>query len=135
MNYTTLNSTDELFQIPDVNLTLWGLPFYFQRDTAEFVVFLTNGVLLCTVNIFGVFGNILSAFVLSRKKMQSPLNILILRLSVCDCIICLLHFLWFGVPVLLWRFRIGEWYIKLACSSFKYEIIIWGLGKLPYSYY
>jgi len=132
MNYTALNMTEKQLEISQfINSTLvWGLRPYFQRETAELIIFLSNGVSLCAVNIFGVFGNTLSAYVLSRKQMKSPLNALLLKLAFCDFIIGILHFLCNAIPHLLWRYKIGEWYIKLVCFLYRYGILVWQIGKL-----
>jgi len=120
---------DESINFSDLNGTIWGIPIYFEKDTAEFVVFLVNGILISGVSLFGIFGNILSASVLSKKRMQSSLSVLLLGLSFCDLIVCTLTFFWIGLPYILWMFRIGEWYISSICYVFHYYFLFWTVGK------
>ncbi|KAK0076465.1 hypothetical protein PV326_010763, partial [Microctonus aethiopoides] len=49
--------------------------------------FITNGILLNVVGIFGLFGNIISMIILSRPQMKSSINYLLIGLARCDTIL------------------------------------------------
>jgi len=129
MNYTELNKP-HVTNLVHNNNTLWGLPIYFEKRTAELVVFLINGILISGVSAFGIFGNTLSVYVLSRRKMRSSLSVLLLGLTVCDLSVCVLIFLCTGFPYVLWQFQIGAWYIRIMCSVYRYYFLLWRIGKL-----
>jgi hypothetical protein len=110
--------------------TLWGFETYFKDvEVSGIIMFTVNGIMLSAVSLFGIFGNLLSASVLSKKKMRSSLSTLLLGLSICDLTVCTLAFFWGGLPVVFWKFRTFEWYMKYVCSWHNYLFIIWMIGK------
>jgi len=50
---------------------------------------IVRGFLTTAVAMFGILGNILSISVLSKKKMQSSISVLMIGLSVSDLLVCI----------------------------------------------
>lgn len=49
--------------------------------------FITNGILLNLVGLFGLFGNVISMIILSRPQMKSSINYLLIGLARCDTVL------------------------------------------------
>ena len=102
------NSTN----LVDVNNKTANLTLECNAELTEGALFefITNGVLLNVVGLFGLFGNIISMIILSRPQMKSSINYLLIGLARCDTILiitavsfdsntrglCLLRTKWFG---------------------------------------
>lgn len=62
----------------------------------EFVV---HGVMLCTVGLLGLLGNVVSIIVLSRPQMKSSINTLLIGLVSCDSILVMTSIFLFSFTV------------------------------------
>lgn len=60
--------------------------------------FITYGILLNVIGIFGIFGNIISMIILSRPQMKSSINYLLIGLARCDTVLIITSMLLFGLP-------------------------------------
>lgn len=60
--------------------------------------FITNGILLNVVGLFGIFGNVISMIILSRPQMRSSINYLLIGLAKCDTVLIITSTLLFGLP-------------------------------------
>lgn len=69
-------------------------------------VFLVSGIGTTFICLFGVFGNILSAIVLSRPSMRSSVNIILFALSIYDLIFVIISLLFYGLSGILQYFCI-----------------------------
>lgn len=58
--------------------------------------FWLSGIILNTVGIIGILGNILSMVILSRPQMRSSINYLLIGLARCDTILIITSMLLFG---------------------------------------
>lgn len=56
------------------------------------------GLFMLFLGVVGVFGNITSIVIFSRKGMRSPLSILLVGVTVADLVLILLCLLTFVVP-------------------------------------
>ena len=84
-------------------------------------IFLVGGVGISTVCIFGIFGNILSALVLSRSSMRSSVNIILLGLSICDLTFVTVSLMFYGASSIFQYF----------CLLLKYNDIMLPLMVPP----
>ncbi|XP_068081537.1 FMRFamide receptor [Anabrus simplex] len=66
----------------------------------ELFEFVTNGVLLNVIGIFGILGNIISMIILSRPQMKSSINYLLIWLARCDTVLIITSILLFGLPAI-----------------------------------
>ncbi|XP_046472500.1 FMRFamide receptor [Neodiprion pinetum] len=62
--------------------------------------FITSGILLNVVGLFGLFGNIISMIILSRPQMKSSINYLLIGLARCDTVLILTSVFLFGLPAI-----------------------------------
>ncbi|XP_043275248.1 FMRFamide receptor [Venturia canescens] len=62
--------------------------------------FITNGILLNLVGLFGLFGNIISMIILSRPQMKSSINYLLIGLARCDTVLIITAVLLHGLPAI-----------------------------------
>ncbi|XP_063973983.1 FMRFamide receptor isoform X2 [Diachasmimorpha longicaudata] len=62
--------------------------------------FITNGILLNLVGLFGLFGNIISMIILSRPQMKSSINYLLIGLARCDTVLIIASVLIHGLPAI-----------------------------------
>lgn len=67
-------------------------------DFNPFRTFITYGVLLNIVAIFGIIGNIIAVIILSRPQMRSSINYLLIGLSGCDTVLNIGSILMCGLP-------------------------------------
>lgn len=58
-----------------------------QLNDGALYEFITLGILLNVVGVFGLFGNIISMIILSRPQMKSSINYLLIGLARCDTIL------------------------------------------------
>ncbi|XP_022178946.1 FMRFamide receptor [Myzus persicae] len=61
--------------------------------------FITYGVLLNVIGVFGILGNVISMVILSRPQMKSSINYLLIGLARCDTVLIVTSVLLFGLPV------------------------------------
>ncbi|KAF0773995.1 FMRFamide receptor [Aphis craccivora] len=61
--------------------------------------FVTYGVLLNVIGVFGILGNVISMVILSRPQMKSSINYLLIGLARCDTVLIVTSMLLFGLPV------------------------------------
>jgi hypothetical protein len=109
---------------------IWGHRIYFSNpQVTQWILFFFVGIGLTVVSLMGVFGNALSARILSKRAVKSPLYVLLLGLSYCDFIVCLYGFLMFGLAVISSQFTSLSWYIKWICATNVYVFPIWIMGN------
>lgn len=60
--------------------------------------FIMYGILVNTIGILGIFGNIISMIILSRPQMKSSINYLLIGLAKCDTVLILTSILLNGIP-------------------------------------
>lgn len=60
--------------------------------------FITNGILLNSIGILGILGNIISMIILSRPQMKSSINYLLIGLARVDTVLIITSMLLFGLP-------------------------------------
>lgn len=65
--------------------------------STEFYRFVTNGVLLNVIGLFGILGNVISMIILSRPQMRSSINYLLIGLARIDIALILTSILLFGL--------------------------------------
>lgn len=61
--------------------------------------FITYGVLLNVIGVFGILGNVISMIILSRPQMKSSINYLLIGLARCDTVLIITSMLLFGLPI------------------------------------
>jgi hypothetical protein len=72
------------------NLTTFGEPIEFENDEWSFDVtfeFIVHGILINSVGVLGLLGNVVSIVVLSRPQMKSSINTLLIGLVGCDSLL------------------------------------------------
>lgn len=62
--------------------------------------FIVVGIGITVVTVIGIIGNIISACVLSRNAMRSPMNCLLLGLTLSDSIVIFCALFIFGLPAI-----------------------------------
>ncbi|KAL5240400.1 hypothetical protein ACI65C_007810 [Semiaphis heraclei] len=62
--------------------------------------FITYGVMLNVIGVFGILGNVISMVILSRPQMKSSINYLLIGLARCDTVLIITSMLLFGLPVI-----------------------------------
>ena len=67
-------------------------------------VFLVSGIGTTLVCLLGIFGNILSAVVLSRHSMKSSVNIILFALSIFDLLFVTISLIFYGISGVLQYF-------------------------------
>lgn len=70
-----------------------------QDDYDLLFEFVTYGVLLNVIGVFGILGNVISMVILSRPQMKSSINYLLIGLARCDTVLIITSVLLFGLPV------------------------------------
>ncbi|XP_014260532.1 FMRFamide receptor [Cimex lectularius] len=75
---------------------------YFEEyDEGEILFeFITNGILLNVVGLFGIMGNVISMIILSRPQMRSSINYLLTWLARCDTVLIVTSMSIFGLPAI-----------------------------------
>ncbi|KAL1508934.1 hypothetical protein ABEB36_003750 [Hypothenemus hampei] len=69
-----------------------------QPEKSNFFRFITNGILLNIIGVFGIFGNMISMIILSRPQMRSSINYLLIGLARIDTVLIITSMLLFGFP-------------------------------------
>jgi hypothetical protein len=102
---------------------------FFEKKTSDDIEFVFSGVLLTSVALFGVIGNILSILVLSKKKIHASLTVLLIGLSLCDLFVCVLLTVVKGLPILFKYLDIWSQYQFFICvpKKFIYPFLQTGL--------
>lgn len=87
MNFT--DSPDNFTITTDTTLIETNITLECKAELNEGALFefITNGILLNVVGIFGLFGNIISMIILSRPQMKSSINYLLIGLARCDTVL------------------------------------------------
>ncbi|KAK2584722.1 hypothetical protein KPH14_007055 [Odynerus spinipes] len=67
-------------------------------NTTGLFDFITYGILVNFVGLFGILGNTISMVVLSRPQMKSSINYLLIGLASCDTLLIIISILIFGLP-------------------------------------
>ena len=128
-----------------------------QEDMSEDVLYVDNvfytlwhGVVLVPLCLLGVIGNIMSSIVLSRPRMKSSANTMLIALAICDTIVVIVLFLlalddittYIGtVPEYVhnmmcafpWLMHIGRTartasvYITIGVTIERYHVVCWPL--------
>uniref|UniRef100_A0A2S2NHQ1 FMRFamide receptor n=1 Tax=Schizaphis graminum TaxID=13262 RepID=A0A2S2NHQ1_SCHGA len=70
-----------------------------EDDYSLLFEFVTYGVLLNVIGVFGILGNVISMVILSRPQMKSSINYLLIGLARCDTVLIITSMLLFGLPV------------------------------------
>lgn len=69
-----------------------------EPDELNFFRFITNGLGINIIGLFGVLGNIISMIILSRPQMRSSINYLLIGLARIDTVLIITSMLLFGLP-------------------------------------
>ena len=101
MNETFLNVSDEFHS-------------QMEKDQSQFIEFITEGVLLIIISIFGFVGNALSIYVLLRPTVKGIFSNILMGLASFDALFLICAIVTFGLPT-------GQ----LGCGVSK-----WKVGKL-----
>ncbi|XP_059087497.1 FMRFamide receptor-like [Tigriopus californicus] len=88
----TLADIDNLFTLSN------DLFFRVSQDNSNMFEFITEGVLLTAVSIFGLVGNIIAIVVLSRPSMKGSFSTLLIGLSSFDLLYLTIAIAIFGLP-------------------------------------
>lgn len=67
-------------------------------DELDCYRFLMNGILLSSIGLLGILGNIISMIILSRPQMKSSINYLLIGLARVDTVLIITSILLFGLP-------------------------------------
>ena len=99
MNETFLNVSDEFHS-------------QMEKDQSQFIEFITEGVLLIIISIFGFVGNALSIYVLLRPTVKGIFSNILMGLASFDALFLICAIVTFGLPtgllgcgVYKWKFR------------------------------
>ena len=101
MNETFLNVSDEFHS-------------QMEKDQSQFIEFITEGVLLIIISIFGFVGNALSIYVLLRPTVKGIFSNILMGLASFDALFLICAIVTFGLPT-------GQ----LGCGVYK-----WKEGKI-----
>ncbi|CAL8089495.1 unnamed protein product [Orchesella dallaii] len=77
------------------------------------IPFLPLGLGIILVTVFGIIGNLLSATVLSRKRLQSSYAVLTLGLTFVDTVYLITKFLRYGIASLFSHYEIAILYLNV----------------------
>ncbi|XP_050442206.1 FMRFamide receptor [Adelges cooleyi] len=75
-------------------------PVFSTADGDEYSLlfeFITYGILLNVIGVFGILGNVISMIILSRPQMKSSINYLLIGLARCDTVLIITSMLLFGL--------------------------------------
>lgn len=95
---TTLPSLDPGDGFIDYDTNNSCLFVYDPESSDSLFEFITNGIMLNVVGLFGIFGNVISMIILSRPQMRSSINYLLIGLARCDTVLIITSVLLFGLP-------------------------------------
>lgn len=68
-----------------------------ESDEVNFFRFVTNGLGINIIGLFGILGNIISMIILSRPQMRSSINYLLIGLARIDTVLIITSMLLFGL--------------------------------------
>ena len=102
MNETFLNVSDEFHS-------------QMEKDQSQFIEFITEGVLLIIISIFGFVGNALSIYVLLRPTVKGIFSNILMGLASFDALFLICAIVTFGLPT-------GQ----LGCGVYKWKLKIDG---------
>ena len=97
MNETFLNVSDEFHS-------------QMEKDQSQFIEFITEGVLLIIISIFGFVGNALSIYVLLRPTVKGIFSNILMGLASFDALFLICAIVTFGLPT-------GQ----LGCGVYKWK--------------
>ena len=111
MNETFLNVSDEFHS-------------QMEKDQSQFIEFITEGVLLIIISIFGFVGNALSIYVLLRPTVKGIFSNILMGLASFDALFLICAIVTFGLPT-------GQ----LCCGVYKWKVGTWKIeGTLANRY-
>ena len=101
------------------------------HDPVSLFHFLVMGVGAGLVSVMGIIGNTLSAIVLSRPKMKSSLNCLLLGLTFCDMLLILNTLIIFSIATILEYFGVGQsyGYFNTLLTPYLYSLGMTGKSR------
>lgn len=82
------------------------IQFHVEKDQSQFIEFITEGVLLIIISIFGFVGNALSIYVLLRPTVKGIFSNILMGLASFDALFLLCAIVTFGLPT------VSVWYKK-----------------------
>lgn len=82
--------------------------------TEENFKWFVEGILLASVGILGIFGDLLAIFVFSCKQYQRQFYTLLITLAICDLIYLVMSIMLFSLPTLFHSVTYAHWYVKLV---------------------
>lgn len=97
------------------------------EEAAILFSFISFGIIITSLAIFGFFGNIFNIFVLSsdfrhkKKNRNSALSLILTGLAVSDCSVCFLILI-FGSVEILSYFQVWEEIIIKFCGFYVYLV-------------
>jgi hypothetical protein len=115
MNY--LNDTNDTLDYQEVSETV---------EAEILFEFITNGVLLNLVGIFGIMGNIISMIILTRPQMRSSINYLLTGLARCDTVLIITSMFLFGLPAIYKYTKtpfLFSYFYKVTISQFYLSVL------------
>ncbi|ODM99157.1 FMRFamide receptor [Orchesella cincta] len=78
------------------------------------IPFLPLGLAIILVTVFGIVGNLLSAIILSRKRLQSSYSVLTLGLTFVDSVYLITKFLRYGIASLFSHYETAILYLNVV---------------------
>ncbi|KAI9552890.1 arthropsin3 [Daphnia sinensis] len=89
-------------------------------------VYVTLSVVLSLVVVFGLIANATILYIFSRfKRLRTPANVLVINLTACDFISCLIH------PMAVYSSYRGRWsFGKTGCNLYATGIGFFGLNSI-----
>lgn len=96
---TTENGVDTVELVNAIHTTIPYIPF---------------GLGIIIVTAFGILGNLLSAIVLSRKRLRSSYTVLTLGLTFVDTVYLITKLLRYGLQSLFVNYGIADAYVKMV---------------------
>ncbi|XP_057381617.2 melanopsin-like [Daphnia carinata] len=89
-------------------------------------VYVTLSVILSLVVVFGLIANATILYIFSRfKRLRTPANVLVINLTACDFISCLIH------PMAVYSSYRGRWsFGKTGCNLYATGIGFFGLNSI-----
>jgi sulfite exporter TauE/SafE len=99
MNETFLNVSDEFHS-------------QMEKDQSQFIEFITEGVLLIIISIFGFVGNALSIYVLLRPTVKGIFSNILMGLASFDALFLICAIVTFGLPT-------GQ----LGCGVYQWKVL------------
>lgn len=105
-----LNTAKSDIEIANMNETFLNVSDEFhsqmEKDQSQFIEFITEGVLLIIISIFGFVGNALSIYVLLRPTVKGIFSNILMGLASFDALFLICAIVTFGLPT------VSVWYKK-----------------------